>query len=174
MEGVEFRVSPDGQVYYKLGGKQERRLTKFSEGVCRELLDMVQERFPASYARLATLYPRSRFDRVQRFVRCNFGEHDLLSQDIAGGWLNFEEVRCPLRGMCVDEGIICKPRGLFGLTDEEHRVAELYKNGYTMGEIADLLDKSPSTVKVQLCSIKDKLGVRNCREIIKVLRLGNH
>lgn len=174
MEAVEFRVSPDGQVYYKLAGRQERRLTKFCDGIISELLGMVRSRFPAAYARLATLYPTSCYDQVQRFIRCNFGEHDLLTQDIESGLLNFEEVRCPLRGMCRDEGIVCKPKSLLGLSKEEQRVAELYKNGYTMGEIADLLDKAPSTVRVQLASIKNKLQLRNCREIIKVLRLGNH
>ena len=32
-----------------------------------------------------------------RFVRCNFGEHDLLTQDIEHDILHFEEVRCPHR-----------------------------------------------------------------------------
>ncbi|MBQ3700925.1 MAG: response regulator transcription factor [Prevotella sp.] len=174
MAYVEFRVSPDGQVYYKLGGSQERRLTKFSEGVVSELEEIIKGRFPTAYARLVTLYPRSVFDQVQRFVRCNFGEHDLLTHDIEDGVMNFEEVHCRLRGMCEHEGIICKPRSILSLSPEEKRVADLYKLGYTMKEIAELLGKSPKTVNVQLCSIKNKLKVKNCREIIKVLRLGNY
>lgn len=174
MESIEFRVSPDGQVFYKLAGKQERRFTKFCEGIITELLSLVKDRFPSAYARLVVLYPHSPFDQVQRFVRCNFGEHDLLTQDVENGILNFEEVHCRMRGMCKDECIICKPQSLLSLAPEEQKVANLYKNGYTMGEIADLLDKSPSTVRSQLSSIKRKLKVRNCREIIKVLRLGNH
>lgn len=174
MENVEFRVSPDGQVFYKLGHNQERRLTKFCEGIITELLGIICGRFPAAYARLVTLYPRNAFDQVQRFIRCNFGEHDLLTQDIENGVMNFEEVHCRLRGMCPHEGIICKPKCLFSLSKEERRVADLYKVGYTMREIAEILGKSPKTVNVQLCRIKDKLKVQNCREIIKVLRLGNY
>lgn len=174
MESIEFRVSPDGQVFYSLSGGPERRLTKFSEGIITDLLPMIRNRFPSAYARLVTLYPKSRFDQAQRFIRCNFGEHDLLTQDVENDMLNFEEVHCRLRGMCADEGIICKPKSILYLAPEEQKVANLYKNGYTMGEIADILGKSPSTVRVQLCNIKSKLKVRNCREIIKVLRMGNH
>lgn len=173
MEHVEFRVSPDGQVYYKEQGRSEKRLTKFSTAICEQLLATVKYRFPAAYSRLQTLYPRNTYDIVQRFVRCNFGEHDLLTPDIDHDILHFEEVRCPLRGMCPDEGIVCKPQSFVNLTAAESEVAHLYLDGYTFDEIAQKLGKSPATVKVQLHSIKQKTGARNCREIIKIMRLGN-
>ncbi len=174
MESVEFRVSPDGQVFYKEVGKQEKRLTKFSEEIVGTLYQIIQDRFPAAFSRLKTLYPKSNFDVVQRFIRCNFGEHDLLTQDIEHGLLNFEEVHCRMRGMCSHENIICKPSSTTNLTPAEQEVVKYYLNGYTFDKIAELLGKSPSTVKVQLHNIQRKLNARNCREIIKVLRLGNH
>lgn len=109
MEEVEFYTSPEGQVYYKKDGHDPKRLTKFSE-VVEPLITIIRNRFPECYARLATLYKEHATQMVDRFVRCNFGEHDLLTNDIEYDILNFEEVRCPLRGICKDEHVICKPR----------------------------------------------------------------
>ncbi len=182
MEKVEFYVTPDGTIRYNFDGK-ERRMTSYSE-IVPEIIDMVKTRFPACYARLATIYGtrfknaaakrKENFDMAARFIRCNFGENDLLRQDIEHDILYFEEVRCPLRGgFCPDENIICKPKGLIRLSPSETSVANMYLEGYTFDVIAEKLGKSPSTIKVQLHSIKKKLGVRNCREIIKVLRMSN-
>lgn len=175
---VEFRVSADGQVYFGLEKGGEKRLTRFSKSVCDHLSRLISMRFPGAWARLCILYnhqgganEKTRFKCIERFVRCNFGEHDFLSFDIDHDVLNFEEVRCPLRGgFCPDENIVCKPQGLVGLSPSEREVARHYLEGYTFREIAETLGKSPQTVKAQLRSIKAKLNVRNCREIIKVLR----
>lgn len=183
MEAIEFRVSPDGHVWFREGKKPERRLTRFEKDVCVYLLDIIRERFPGAYSRLRLLYkPKSgshahrdeaAFAIVDRFIRCNFGEHDLLTPDIEHDILHFEEVRCPLRGSkyCPDENVICKPQSLIKLTPAEREVAKLYLWGDTFDEIARQLGKSPQTVKVQLHSIKKKLHARNCREIIKVMRM---
>lgn len=172
MEGVEFYVSPDGQVYYRLDGKPAKRLTKFSAEVVEPLITIIRNRFPECYARLSILYKENASEMAGRFVRCNFGEHDLLTQDIEHDILNFEEVRCPLRGICADERVICKPKSLVRLSKGEQEVVKLYLNGSTLDSIAAQLHKNRSTVKTQLFRVRDKLGVRNCREIIKVIRLG--
>lgn len=183
MEAIEFRVSPDGIVYYKQGKAGEKRLTRFSTGICLEILGIIKERFPGAWARLRLLYkPKNNspaakdvaaFSVVERFIRCNFGEHDLLTPDIERDILHFEEVRCPLRGICQDENIICKPQSLYRLTPAEKEVASLYLRGETFNTIAQQLGKSPSTVKQQLWRLKNKLGTKNCREIIRVLRIHN-
>lgn len=93
-----------------------------------------------------------------------------------GGRLHFEEVKCPLRGekwLCPYEGKICKPRGMASLSGTEWAVAQLYASGYSAREIGEQLGKSLSTVKSQLASCKRKLGLGNCREIVKFLRLRN-
>lgn len=172
METVEFHVSPDGKVYYQIPGKEEKRLTKFSTDVISPLITIIRNRFPECYARLAYLYKESASRMVERFIRCNFGEHDLLTEDIEEDILNFEEVRCPLRGVCPDERIICKPKSLVRLSKCEKEVVKLYLNGCTLDGIAEKLCKNRSTVKTQLLRVRDKLGAKNCREIIKVLRLG--
>ena len=145
----EFFVTPDGFVYYKKPGEEAKRLTKFNTDIVDELHNVIKTRFPESYAALAKLYRRNTFKMVERFIRCNFGEHDLLTQDIEHDILHFEEVRCPLRGMC-DE---------FDLTQDE---------------VAERLGKNAHTVKVQLMRIKVKCGVSHCRDIIRVLRLNNY
>lgn len=182
MEAIEFRVSPDGQVYFKEGKKPEKRLTRFEKAVCVHVLGLIRDRFPGAWSRLKLLYPpksknsahqdQAAFAIVERFIRCNFGEHDLLTPDIEHDILHFEEVRCPLRGkFCPDENVVCKPQSLIRLSPAEKEVVKLYLYGETFEEIARKLGKSPQTVKVQLHSIKNKLGARNCREIIKVMRI---
>ena len=181
MAKIEFRVSPDGKVYFTPEGEKERRLSRFEKGVIDEITCMIMHRFPGAWARLRTIYPeasKSRADidkayykAVERFIRCNFGEHDMLTPDIEHDILNFEEVRCPLRGICPDENVVCKPRSMIQLTAAEREVVKYYLYGYTFREIADMFGKSPDTIKSHLHSIKRKTGAKNCREIIKVVRL---
>ncbi len=183
MEAIEFRVSPDGIVYYKQGKAGEKRLTRFCTAICLEVMGIIHDRFPGAWARLRLLYkPKNSssaakdvavFSIIERFIRCNFGEHDLLTPDIDRDIVHFEEVRCPLRGICQDENIICKPQSLYRLTSAEKEVARLYLRGDTFDMIARELGKSPSTVKQQLWKLKKKLGAKNCREIIRVLRIHN-
>lgn len=183
MEDIEFHTSPNGKVYYSVNGGDERKLTKFCTEV-HPLLSIIEERFPVCYARLVELYQVSKikgtmndraFKMLERFVRCNFGEHDLLTADVEGMKLHFEEVKCPLRGgFCPDENVICKPKSVVNLSSEEARAAKLYVDGYTFTEIAKELGKNPNTIKVQLFRIKQKLGVKDCRDIIKHLRLLNY
>lgn len=172
METVEFRTSPDGHVYYSINGDKEQRLTKFSTDIIGPLITIVRNRFPECYARLAILYKENASQMCGRFIRCNFGEHDLLTQDIEHDLLNFEEVHCPLRGICPDERVICKPKSLIRLSEGQKDIVRLYINGYKIDSIAAELGKNRSTVKTQLLRIRDKLNVKSCRDIIKVFRLG--
>lgn len=174
MDVTEFYTSPEGDVYYKHPGQKAKRLTKFSVEIVEPLISIIRARFPQCYARLATIYKKHEAVMVERFVRCNFGEHDLLTEDLDHDILNFEEVRCPLRGLCKDEHIICKPKSLVHLSKGEQDVINLYLNGFTLDEITKQLQRKRSTVKTQLLRVRDKLGVKNCREIIRVLRLGGH
>ena len=53
-------------------------------------------------------------------------------------------------------------------------IADLYLEGLTFTNIAERLGKNAQTVKVQLRRIKEKCGVKHCRDIIRVLRLKNY
>lgn len=184
MERIEFRTSPEGTVWFKEEGHDELRLTRFSK-IVEPLARLVEKNFPECFARLGTIYgkknsseaakAKSRAIMVERFVRCNFGEHDLLTPDIEHDIMHFEEVKCPLRGgMCKDEGVICKPKGLIHLSPAEKDIVNLYIEGYTFDEVAKMLGKNQATVKAQLYQIKKRLKLENCREIIRVCRANNY
>lgn len=93
METLEFFTTPDGFVHFKRPGEDARRLTKFNADIIEMVDDIVKTRFPESYATLAKLYRNNKFKMVDRFIRCNFGEHDTLTQDIDNQIVNFEEVK---------------------------------------------------------------------------------
>lgn len=185
MAKLEFRTAPDGMIYYKEEEKEERRLTRFSTEIIESVARLIERNFPQCFARLATLYGgkgnseevkhKVRVQMVERFIRCNFGEHDLLTPDIEHDIMHFEEVKCPLRGgFCSHENVICKPKGLIQLSKAERSVVKLYVEGYTFKDIAAILEKSPATVKAQLYQVKKRLKLDNCREIIRVCRAQNY
>lgn len=177
---MEFYTTPQGELYFE-ENNQSKRVTKFSE-VVKELYGIIEERFPEAFKILEQLHGKSRrqgagvaqYRMVAHFIRCNFAERDTLTADYEGGRLHFEEVKCPMRGekwLCPYEGKICKPKGMASLSGTEWAVAQLYANGYSAREIGEQMGKSVSTVKTQLASCKNKLGLDNCREIVKFLRL---
>ena len=178
---MEFYITPNGKVMVdEEGTEPTREYTQSDRNLSRYLLEIIAVQYPEALEALSGLYSQSKpnapyydYLRVHRFIRCNFGEHDLLTPDIERDILHFEEVRCPLRGICPDENIICKPQSLYRLTPAEKEVAKLYLRGDTFDMIARELGKSPSTVKQQLWKLKKKLGAKNCREIIRVLRIHN-
>lgn len=184
MEKIEFNIQPSGVILYHTAEKPEpKRLHRFCTAIWQPLRDRIEQVYPGAWARLCILYPggkgnraaqdKTDFLRVERFIRCNLSENDELSFDVENDILHMEEVRCPLRGICPNENVICKPQGLFNLSAAEREVVNLYCYGYTFDEIAEILGKNRSTVKSQLNSVKGKIGARNCREIIKVMRINN-
>lgn len=181
MEAIEFRTSPEGIIYYKVTDQDEKKLTKFSRDVVVPVLTMIKERFPACHTRLVEQYgdlPKKskesrEFAMVGRFVRCNLGEHDLLTKDIEYDIMNFEMVRCPLRGICPDENIICRPKGRAGLSRAESEVARACSTGMRFDEVARALGKNPNTVKAQMLKIRRKLKLDSSRGIIKAAKMFN-
>ena len=185
MAKIEFYTTPEGVVYYKQDNGDARRLTRF----CREIIDpmllIIENNFPSAYADLRMLYPSrnnsetskltQRYMIVERFVRCNFGEYDLLTNDYDNGILHFEMVHCPLRGgYCPYENKICNPTGKdVKLSRLEHEVASLYVNGVTFDKIASQLNKKPNTIKTVLNRLKSKLSLKNSRALILELRIND-
>lgn len=186
MAKIEFYTTPDGVIYYIDNNGEIKKLTRFNREVINCVLEFIQRHFPHTYTCLQRLYPlknKSAASRLlqdyqitERFIRCNFGEYDLLSKDYENGIFHFEMVKCPLRGgFCPYENIICYPKGLPGikLSKLEKDVASLYLEGNTFKDIALYLEKKPNTVKTILNRIKKKLNLKNCRSIIKEVRLKN-
>lgn len=140
------------------------------------MLKQIERYFPQALEALRRLASASEPNRlwyeyrmVDRFIRCNFGEADFLQPDVEMNMFHFEEVRCPLRGICEHEGVICKPKMKLPMTEAEQEVAALYSRGCAPGEIARRLKKSISTVKNQLNSVTKRLRLNSTRDLIKVL-----
>lgn len=178
MEAIEFYLW-DGEVRYRLNGN-ERELSLNDREIIEFVLDTLSRYFPDALVALNQECAASKantryfdFKRVERFIRCNFAEHDTLSFDITHGVLHFEDVKCPMRGICKQEGKICKPRFKMDVPSEEGRVAALYSKGLTAEEIASALRKSIKTVKNQLNSIKKRLHLHRTQDLIKIFSVYN-
>lgn len=155
-----------------------RRLTADDREEVVFLLEKIGEYFPDALDALRKLASASEPNRrwyeyrmVDRFVRCNFGEADFLHPDVEMDMFHLEEVRCPLRGICEHEGVICKPKLKLPMTEAEQEVAELYSKGCAPGEIAGRLKKSISTVKNQLNSVTKRLRLNSTRDLIKLFSM---
>lgn len=174
MEAVEFYIM-DGSVRYRCGGT-DKKLGQADRDVVTAVLDGVRRFFPAAHQRLQELFRESERNRhfyeyrmAERFIRCNFGEYNRLEMDLENGMFHFEEVSCPLRGVCKDEGVVCKPRFAMQAPSEEIRVARLYSRGHAPKEIAGMLKKSVKTVKNQLARLTKRLHLNGTRDLIRVL-----
>jgi len=178
MEAVEFFII-NGQTCIRRKGIS-KPLTPADRDEVEFMLENMRRYFPVAVGRLEELASESRPNRrffeyrmVDRFIRCNFGEADFLYSDIENDMFRFEEVKCPLRGICKDEGVICKPKFQMPVSNEEGRAAVLYSKGLNANEIAKVLGKGVKTVKNQLTSAAKHLGLSGTRDLIKVFSVYN-
>lgn len=174
MVNIEFYNTPEGAVMIKEYGQPVRELILSDRGIVEPMLSILRDRYPIAFARLSELYSRNEQNRwnyeykmVHRFCRCNFGEYDQNNLDIDyAGTFHFEEVRCPLRGECLHEGVVCRPELNTKLTDREKEIVKLIADGCQAQNIADELCISVATVNRHRENIKAKLQLRNIGEIV--------
>lgn len=174
LQNIEFYNTPDGAVMLKRHGQPLRELLQSDRDIIEPMLAALRDRYPVAFSRLSELYSTSEANRwvfeykmIHRFCRCNFGEYDQYNPDIdRAGAFHFEEVRCPLRGECIHEGVICKPELNTRLSRREHDVIKLIADGYQAQDIADELYISIATVNRHRENIKAKLRLRNIGEIV--------
>ena len=178
MEAEEFFVI-HGQTCIRRNGVS-KPLTPSDRDEVGWMLVQMRHLFPEAAERLADWAADSEPNRlffeyrmVDRFIRCNFGEADFLYSDVEDGMFHFEEVKCPLRGICKDENVICKPKFKIPVSKEESRAAVLYSKGLTANEIAKVLGKGVKTVKNQLSSAAKRLGLNRTRDLIKIFSVYN-
>lgn len=174
MEKVEFYVL-DGTVHYKREGV-DRELTQKDRTIIESVLDTLERLFPDTLKALSEHFSKYQgnqmyfdFRRVDLFIRCNFSEFDKVNYDMENGMLNFEDVRCPQKGICKFEGIICRPKMRMMMHPEESKAAILYSKGFTAKEIAGILSKSVKTIAAQLQSVRKKLNLTRTGDLVKVL-----
>jgi DNA-binding CsgD family transcriptional regulator len=178
MEAVEFFVI-GGQTCIRRNGVS-KPLKPSDRDEVEWMLGQMRSLFPAATGRLEEWAAESKANKryfeyrmVDRFIRCNFGEADFLYSDVENGMFHFEEVKCPLRGICKDENVICKPKFKIPVSKEEGRAAALYSKGLTATEIAKVLGKGVKTVKNQLSNAAKRLGLSKTRDLIKVFSVYN-
>ncbi len=175
LTNIEFYNTPDGEVMVKEVGKPAYQLQQSNRELVGELLAIIRVRYPKAHKRLMELYSASEMNQVfyeykvvNRFIRCNFGEYDQQNIDIDhNGRLRFEEVRCPLRGECIHECVICKPELDTHLTEREREVFSMIGGTCLQTEqIAEELNISPCTVNRHRENIKAKLGAKSVAELV--------
>ena len=178
MEAVEFFII-GGQTCIRRGGVS-KPLTPSDRDEVEWMLGQIRHLFPEASGRLEEWAggskPNSRFFEyrmVDRFIRCNFGEADFLYSDVENGMFHFEEVKCPLRGICKDENVVCKPKFRISLPEEEGKAAALYSKGMTAHEIARVMKKSAKTIKNQLDNVRKRLHLDRTRDLIKIFSIYN-
>lgn len=176
LANIEFYNTPEGDVMLKEVGQPARLFREGNRELVAGMLALIRDRYPDAHRALMELYSASTMNRryyefrvVHRFVRCNFGEYDQQNLDIDHrGRLSFEEVRCPLRGECPHEGVICKPRLETHLTDRELEVLRLIAGEHLRAEqVAQVLMISPCTVNRHRENIKAKLGAASVAELVE-------
>ena len=174
MEKIEFFVGADGNVWLRTG-KECRLLTTKDNDIIELVRDNIIRLFPKAYDRLKEIFKDFAFNKwmmnykiVDRFIRCNMGADNLQRFDIEDGFLNLEEVKCPLHGICSDENVICRPDSKSMFSKAEHEVVKLYAQGYNVDEIAGKLNKNRSTVNNQIWCVTRRFGLVNRRKLVKL------
>lgn len=178
MEAVEFYII-GGQTCIRRNGIS-KPLTPQDRDEVVWMTEQIRNCFPEAAERLEKWAAESslniiffEYRMVDRFIRCNFGEADFLYSDIENGMFHFEEVKCPLRGICRDENVICKPKFKVPLSSEEGKAAVLYSKGLTAHEIARVMKKSAKTIKNQLDHARKRLHLDRTRDLIKIFSVYN-
>ncbi len=174
MDRLEFYTSPDGSIYVKPENGDMYKYDESRKDITDALITRIQDLHPNTFKTLAKIYEKSSANKryyeyliVHRFIRCNFGEFDALSYDVGVlGRLNYENVKCPLRGECLYEGLICKPKMETELSNREKEVAVLIARGLSRQEIADQLCISIYTVARHVDNIKTRLHLSTTTQII--------
>lgn len=174
LSSIEFYSTPDGEVMVKELNQPVRKLEETDRELVQALFIAIRDRYPIAFQRLSELYSRSEknplhfeFKIIHRFARCNFGEYDQQNYDIdRHGSFQFEEVRCPLRGECTDEGVICKPQIDSKLSRRELEVLVQIADGLQASEIAEELSISTATVNRHRENIKAKLNLKTVAQMV--------
>lgn len=174
LNNVEFYATPDGEVMVKEHHLDARKLKEADRTLVQELLINIRDRHQKAFRCLSELYSSSERNHthfeyiiIHRFARCNFGEYDQQNYDIdSNGIFQFEEVRCPLRGECIYEGVICKPELNTTLSGREMDVLRLISEGMQANDIAGELNIAVATVNRHRENIKAKINVKTIAQMV--------
>ena len=173
MKTIEFYIF-NKELWFISEG-ENRVVTEHDTELIGAILQKIIHLYPKAYEALSKEYIKSslsvpyyQYLMVRRFCKCNFGNLDNTKCDIdINGNFNFECVSCPLRGECINEGVICHPELNTKLSDAELRVMRLLYEGNSMIETASMLYLSPETIKTHTKSVYKKLSLSGLPDFIR-------
>ena len=173
MSAIEFYIF-NKELWYITEG-ENRIVSEHDTELIGMILQKIIQFYPEAYNALCNEYKKSALNvpyyhylMVRRFCKCNFGNLDNTRSDIdVNGNFNFECVSCPLKGECINDGVICKPKLSTKLTDAELRVMKILYEGNSYMEAASTLYLSIDTIKFHCKSVYRKLGINSLPEFIK-------
>lgn len=178
LKKIEFYTCPDGSVNIQPFDEPVRVYDMSCRDITEEMLVYIKDLYPDAFKALSELYSKNERNKdffeyrmVHRFVRCNFGEYDGLHFDISNpGVFNFECVRCPLKGECRYEGVICRPKLNTKLSNREEQAAKLLGSGMSKQEVAQEMGISLFTVTRHIANIKARLNLKHTNQIISLFK----
>lgn len=181
---TEMYTTPDGCVMIKPHNQPVRELAengKENREFIQAMLEYMRTFYVEAFEALCKEYSRKEPNRlnyeywiVSRFIRCNMGSYDLLAHDIDHtGMLQFEEVKCPLRGECKLENICCRPQFSSGLSHREMEVLRLTVQHLEATEVAEKLHLSPHTVNKHRNNILIKTKTHSIAELVDFWHTNN-
>lgn len=168
---MEWMNLENGDVGYI--ANNELHVLRVGEDMVERIYDKIAKDYPEAFDALGLEYQQSRgnlpffrYRVVKRFLRCNMGEYDSTKEDMLKDAWNLEVVKCPLRGECKLEGVVCKPVRATGLSKREQEVLSLAAQGKTSSEIAESLFLAKPTVNHHLSNILRKTAAKNIKNAI--------
>ncbi|MDR1624137.1 MAG: helix-turn-helix transcriptional regulator [Tannerellaceae bacterium] len=177
LKETEFYNTPNGDVMIKTDQEPLRILEETGDenrAFISSFISYISTFYTEAWNTLCLLYSKKEPNRLNyeywitsRFIRCNFGEYDANAPDIdIYGRFHFEEVKCPLRGECPYENIICKPAFNSSLSFRETNVLRLVIQRYKVEEIASNLHISPHTVRNHIRNIHIKSKTQSIADLV--------
>lgn len=137
------------------------------------MIEKIGTLYPEALGRLSKLYEKSKsnlsyfeYKIVHRFIRCNFKEYDDVLDVDSHGHFRFECVSCPLRGECIDEGVVCKPKFNSKLSSRELEVMKLVFESIPAPTIAEMLSISVFTVKKHIRNSLERLKLHSMHDFV--------
>lgn len=168
---MEWMNLDNGDVGYI--ANNELHILRIEDEVVERIYDKIAKEYPQAFEALCLEYKQSkgnlpffRFKVAKRFIKCNMGEYDSTHVDMKKDEWNLEVVKCPMRGECKLEGIVCKPTHFLGLSNREEEVLFLAAEGKTCHEIAESLFLAEATVNHHVSNILRKVGAKNMKNAI--------
>lgn len=179
LTNMEFYTFED-EVWYRKDNKIFK-LEENNRDVIKEMIDTLSSFYPKAYKALEDYYEKLSWNRklqeykmVAQFCKCNFGNIDIDSLDIEEERLfHFENVPCPMRGVCNMENKVCHPKFNSILSNSEKRVALLVCKGNSYEQIAKKLFNSERTIKNHIYHSYKKLNISSKAELIDYCRKNN-